>query len=237
MKRTHVVIAVPTYDGTVHLATMKAIIQDTLEMLKLPGWQVSFQELVGSADIYDARAKICHEFLQSQGTHLMFVDSDVAWKPGSIPRLVRHGVDVVAAVYPRRTEPMSYNLQYASADNKLAMSDKGLCEVAGVSAGFMCITRSALERMAEAYRDDPIAGLAIRSAGEYVCCFDPYRFKDEPKRKLGEDYAFCQRWRDIGGKIWIDVNMPMAHIGQKIYAANLGDHLRLASQADVSSAA
>jgi hypothetical protein len=219
------------------MATMKAIIGDTLEMMMLPGWKVSFQEVVGSADIYDARARLCHEFLQSNGTHLMFIDSDVAWKPGSIPRLVKHGVDVVAAVYPRRTEPFSYNLQYANNGDRLEMHPNGLCEVAGVSAGFMCISRVALQKMADAYRDDPVAGLAVRSAGEYVCCFDPYRMKDDPKRKLGEDYAFCQRWRDLGGKIWIDVNMPMAHIGQKVYAANLGEHLKRAEQSDVSSAA
>jgi hypothetical protein len=237
MKKPHVAIAVPTYDGTVYLATMKAIIQDTLEMLKLPGWRVSFQEVAGSADIYYARARLCHEFLETDGTHLMFVDSDVAWKPGSIPRLVKHGVDMVAAVYPRRTEPFSYNLQYASADNKLDMHSNGLCEVAGVSAGFMCISRNCLQKMTDAYRNDPIAGLANGPRGEQVSFFDPYRFKDDPKRKLGEDYAFCQRWRDLGGKVWIDVNMPMAHIGQKIYAANLGDHLKRAEQVDVSSAA
>lgn len=225
MSKPCVIIAIPTYDGTVFLHTLKAIIRDTTMMMSL-GWSFSILEVIGSADIYDARARIVHDFLKTEGTHLMFVDSDVAWEGGGIPRLVQHQVDMVAAVYPRRTEPFSYNLQYMNDGNKLEFDGKGLAQVAGVSAGFMCIRRSALELMTRKYADDPIAGLAERAGGIYPALFDPYRFKDNPTRKLGEDYSFCQRWLDIGGKLYIDVAIGMVHIGQKAYAARLGDHLK-----------
>ena len=30
---------------------------------------------------------------------------------------------------------------------------------------------------------------------------------------LSEDYAFCRRWRKIGGKIWLDTESRLVHIG------------------------
>ena len=40
---------------------------------------------------------------------------------------------------------------------------------------------------------------------------------------LSEDYAFCQRWRDLGGKVFLDASIAMAHIGTKAFEGRLGD--------------
>ena len=43
---------------------------------------------------------------------------------------------------------------------------------------------------------------------------------DEESRYISEDYTFCQRWRDIGGKIQIDVSVPLNHIGHYAFNGN-----------------
>jgi len=30
---------------------------------------------------------------------------------------------------------------------------------------------------------------------------------------LSEDYTFCQRWRKLGGKVWLDMRSPLKHVG------------------------
>jgi hypothetical protein len=30
---------------------------------------------------------------------------------------------------------------------------------------------------------------------------------------LSEDYTFCKRWRALGGKIWLDTESTLSHIG------------------------
>ena len=30
---------------------------------------------------------------------------------------------------------------------------------------------------------------------------------------LSEDYAFCRRWRDLGGEIWLDAQGSLTHSG------------------------
>jgi hypothetical protein len=58
-----------------------------------------------------------------------------------------------------------------------------------------------------------------------VRLFDPLWWTDDEgqQRTLSEDYAFCQRWRDIGGKVYLDVNIPMGHVGPKMYHGCLGE--------------
>ena len=45
-------------------------------------------------------------------------------------------------------------------------------------------------------------------------------------RYLSEDYALCRRWRDIGGKVFVDLDTPLQHLGQMAYHGNLFESLR-----------
>jgi hypothetical protein len=46
------------------------------------------------------------------------------------------------------------------------------------------------------------------------------------KHKMGEDYAFCKRWTDMGGKVWIDPEIKMGHVGYKTFNGHIGDWLK-----------
>ena len=43
----------------------------------------------------------------------------------------------------------------------------------------------------------------------FDCMVDP-----DSGRYLSEDYAFCRRWIDIGGKVWVDLQCKLQHLGQ-----------------------
>jgi hypothetical protein len=32
---------------------------------------------------------------------------------------------------------------------------------------------------------------------------------------LSEDYAFCHRWRSLGGKLWLDTQSRLTHVGPR----------------------
>jgi len=219
-KERRVWIAIPAHSGQVHIGTMRSILTD-FHALMVRGDKVSFLDECGNAYIDDARALMVAKFLDSDGTDLVFADSDVIWEAGTIPKLVDHDVDFVAAVYPHRKDPITWPISWDQSKAELT-GVNGLLEVWGVPFGCCRVSRAMLEKMVDIY-----------STTEFVCepapnhkawaLFGEYR---TGKLKLGEDYAFCNRWRDIGGKIYIDPDVKMGHVGFKTFTGNIGEWLK-----------
>lgn len=220
-------LAVPTYTGQVTAATFKSLVHDMAHLLVRGFAVVPFFD-IGHADIYMLRAHIAMSFLADpDATDLIMIDSDVAWDSFGLLKLLEHDVDIVAGAYPKREDPITFMYRSEITLNpqthlpqKAIHGDPetGLCEVWGCPGGFMRIRRHVIEKMVDHYRDELTALDPYMPDGKCVRLFDPYWFTDDEgrRRALSEDYAFCQRWRDLGGKIYLDVNIPMAHVGPKV---------------------
>lgn len=223
-KRKVVWIALPAYTGVVHIATMRSLMADIMA-LGARGDAVRLYDEIGSALLADTRSQMVADFLAGDGTHLVFVDWDVCWdrRAGGMDRLVDHGVDCVAGMYPMRKEPIQFNLRAEQEDGKglYVNRQNGLIEVWGVSAGFLCCSRKMLQQMTDHYRDQLSFDHPKVKGKAAVGLFDPYVVPGT-RRKLGEDYAFCQRWRDMGGQVWVDAQISMGHIGSKTYVGEFG---------------
>lgn len=217
----HVMVAIPAYTGTIHLGTMRSLFTDLLS-LQARGDQWTLHDECGNALIADARALIVAQFLASEADTLVFIDSDVCWEAGSLLKLLDYPVDMVAGIYPQRKDPISFCVKWQNKPQLIADKDTGLLEVDGVPAGFMKLSRKQLESMVEQYPDTEfyVENAPNKKAWALFC---DYRIG---KHKMGEDYAFCRRWTDMGGKIWIDPEIKMGHIGYKTFPGHLGDWLR-----------
>lgn len=217
-------LAIPCYGGTLHVSTVRSLTHDMLGLI-MRGDAVQMFTEVGHADIYTARSQIVSHFLNdSDATDLVMIDSDVSWGPQSLLHLLDHPVDFVGGSYPKRELPLTFLVR--SGDGPLmADTGSGLAEVWGLPGGFVKMSRSMLEKMTAHYGPEMTCLDRAVPGGRTVRLFDPYWWTDEKgeKRVLSEDYAFCQRWRDIGGKVYLDVTIPMGHIGQYEYAGTLGE--------------
>lgn len=215
----NVMIAIPAYTGQIHLGTMRSLFTDLLA-LQARGDSFTLHDECGNALIADARALIVSQFLESDCDTLVFIDSDVCWEQGALLRLIDHPVDMVAGIYPQRRDPINYCVKWL--DKPELQAENGLLEVSGVPAGFMKLTRSQLVKMIEQYPDSEFY---VEVAKDHRCwaLFADYRIG---KHKMGEDYSFCKRWTDMGGKVWIDPEIKMGHVGYKTFNGHLGDYLR-----------
>lgn len=220
--KRHVWIAIPAYTGTIHMGTMRSVIADMLAFADR-GDKVTIFDESGNAMIGDCRALIVAKFLEGDGTDLVFVDSDVSWEAGALLKLVDQPVDFVAGIYPQRKDPINYCVRWKADKAELwADPETGLLEVEGVPAGFMRLTRAMLERMVAHYPDTAFHCDPAKDQTAWAL-FDPHRIG---RIKFGEDYSFCRRWTDIGGKVWVDPEIRMGHCGNKTFIGSLGDWLR-----------
>lgn len=235
-KRRKIWVALPCYGATVTVLTMKSLIHDMFRIV-MNGDEVYIFDQLGHADIYLLRAQIVSHFLSDpDATDLVMIDNDVGWEAHGLQYLLDHDVDLVAGSYPKRQEPIQFMFRSALDAGEGLVGDPGtgLVEVWGMPGGFMRMRRGMLEKMVAHYKDleqiDPGT-----PSGKTTRIFDPLWFKTEAgNRVLAEDYAFCQRWRDIGGKVYMDASISMAHIGTKAYMGRLGDWIDPAKQAEAA---
>jgi len=221
-QQKHLMLAIPAYTGQVHMGTMRSIIADML-LITDAGHKLTINDDCGNAMIADCRAKICADFLASDCTDLIFIDSDVMWEKGALLKLLLAPVDFVAAVYPQRKDPINFCVRYLPDRKELRWDEEThLLEVDGVPAGCMRLSRAMLEKMIAAYPETEFLceGTPLKKA------WDIFGSYWEGKLKFGEDYSFCQRWRKLGGQIWVDPYIEMGHCGFKTFFGSLGRWLR-----------
>ena len=196
------------------------------------------------------RNKMVMKFLSEEFTHLFWIDSDIAFNPQSVFRLLLADRDIAAGVYPMKNFKWPAEGVPAGTTQKLFedrygeypfnpidhgasrvspyVDDEGFVEVAEAPTGFMAIKRHVFTAMMKQYPElnyvpdgppnHPQAHLHWRF---FDCMVDP-----DSGRYLSEDYAFCRRWRDTGGKIWVDLDCKLMHLGQHLFGGDLAESLR-----------
>jgi hypothetical protein len=163
------------------------------------------------------------QFCASDATDLIFIDSDIGWEVEGLLRLVSHDVPIVAGLYRRKEETVSYTVQFSDPHAVKRNRETGLIEAIRVGAGFLRLQRSAIERMIAGYpglRHSP-----PRASGETKDRYALFDTSLENGEFHGEDYTFCDRWRAIGGKIWADPDIVLRHVGTTTYTGSLRDVL------------
>lgn len=207
-------LAVPTYDDP--SAALSFALARSREALSAVGIGSAILILQGNCHVDDARNSIVRDFLESDCTELVFLDSDVTFEPKDLVQLCSRDCDIVGGVYPYRREG-GENMPVRLMDG--GEVHDGLREVEGLPTGFMKIKRHVLEKMAELrpwYFDKiyPTHLIFNRS--------DP----DEQHTRWGGDLDFCRRWRAMGGQIFADEELRLGHVAKIVIYDSLAAHLR-----------
>lgn len=186
------------------------------------GAKVDWAEFPGCADLALARAKLFGNFLRSDHTHMIFIDSDQGWEPNDVVRLLLTEKDFVGAAGPKKTAKLEFATNNIDDESNLIPHEqdpKGLVSCTEVGMAFMLISKYCANMMADSYPD-----LAFNGDGGVTehALFDSFAVGTAPKRRrLSEDFAFCHRWRKIGGKIWLLPDVHLTHAGRAVWEGAL----------------
>lgn len=226
-------VATPCFGGMVTQRYMISAMR-LLQWADRGGHRVSLELLGYDSLITRGRNTLLAKFLDSgTATHLMFIDADIGFDPGQVVRMLEFDHDVVAGLYPLKAIDWEAGararVQAGESEETAPLRYVGVpCEgmemeredgfITGrfAGAGFLLIKRPALLAMTAAYShtrylQSHTQAVPDSSANLYAL-FDPM-IEPDTGNYLSEDYAFCRRWRDIGGRIWLDTKGRLTHVG------------------------
>ena len=211
-------IATPCFGAQVSCNYTKSLIQ-TIELLKRENIEMQIKFLPNQI-VTRARNLLACEFLNSDCTHLFFIDADIEWNPIDVLKLIQHKKEICVGLYANKAYIHNENpdifkrIQYSSTfytDEYNKMSSDHLMEIKHGATGFMMIERKVFDTIKNKTEEFSYNGIPMR---DYFPC------KVVNNDYLTEDYAFCQFWREAGGKIWADLSICLNHEGWHSYSGN-----------------
>lgn len=166
------------------------------------GWLHELVYEIGCPYVSAARATMLRKALDAKATVIVFIDHDVSWDPRDLLALIETEGDVVAGTYRfKKDGPDEYMGALADSEYPIVRAD-GCVKMAWTPAGFLKVTRAAVNRIIEAY---PELCYGERCAPSV----DLFQHGADKNVWWGEDAAFGRRWNDCGGELWL---IPMLNI-------------------------
>jgi hypothetical protein len=215
IRKSRVHICMPCYGGQLTESTFMSFIKwaNTARQLGIE-WTV--ETMTNESLISRARNTLVAKFLNStQSTHLMFIDADIGWEPWHLLALINHDVDVVGGLYPMKTMPVKWcvnGIPGAKEDDP-----SGLIEVTKTGTGFMLIKREVFEKSnqhpaVKSFAND--IGLPVE-LNQYMKTYFDTTVREN--RYYSEDWTFCENWRDLGGRVFVDRRVLLRHTGTYVF--------------------
>ena len=215
LKTTRVHICMPCYGGQLTESTFMSYIKwgNTARQL---GIDWTMETLTNESLISRARNTLTAKFLNNKdSTHLLFVDADIGFEPWHILVLLNRQVDVIGGLYPMKSMPIKWCVNGFDGAEEGADS---LQEVSKTGTGFMLIKRDVFEKLNAHPATKPFIndiGLP-EELNPYMKTYFDTAVREN--RYYSEDWTFCENWRDLGGRIWVDKRVLLRHTGTYTFA-------------------
>jgi hypothetical protein len=240
MASANVVIATPCYGGLMTHVYVNSLLR-LMGYAGSRGIRLGLFTAAHDSLVTRSRNTLLRNFLEATAaTHLMFIDADIGFEPEAVERLLAFDEEIVAGMYPvKAIDWTKVQASFRPGMNAETLREAGLHFV-GVpcmgtereerggfvtgkyaGTGFMLIKRSAVDKLVAAYPETRYRAMQTFPAMQadaspyynlFDCMIDP-----ETGTYLSEDFTFCHRFRAIGGKVWLDTESRLRHVGSIEY--------------------
>jgi hypothetical protein len=238
-------IATPCYGGQLTEPYFKSILRLVFfcDRNSIP---LHFATIANESLITRARNTLVAFFLNSDCSHLFFIDADIEFNVEDVIKLMVADKDVAVGAYPKKginwdtvkkyveTTPNSSAADIGVAGSEYAINfnftgnnfqvnvQDGLIDLKDAGTGFMMIKRSVIEKMCAAhpelqYNNDINVD---KELDKFTYALFDTIIDGDARRYLSEDYTFCRRWQKMGGQIWLDPSIVLNHYGSYAYRGN-----------------
>jgi hypothetical protein len=262
LKKRKLFVATPMYGGMCAGMFTKSC-ADLSAICTQYGIPLQFYFLFNESLITRARNYCCDEFMRSGADHMMFIDSDIGFNPQDIIAMMAlqsqdEKYEIIGGPYPKKCiswEKIKLAVDKGLADENpnnlekyvgdFVFNPKGgqqsipisePCEVLEIGTGFMMITKAAMQKFYDTYKDqysykpDHVRTEHFDGSREILQFFQA-EIDPVSKRYLSEDYWFCQKAQSAGIKTWFCPWMKLQHVGSYIFGGSLADLAQIGAAA------
>jgi len=158
----------------------------------------------------DGNANIATQtFLESGYDEMVIFDVDVLFTPQQVQWLLSHDQGIVCGIVPKKKPGLEYSIIPLESNPKPFGGLEDLCEVQVACRGCMRIQRKVFE------------GLKNHPKVTQYKCLETGRMSWEFWRNIAggtsDDFEFCRRYREMGGKVYVDRRVTLRHAGNVNY--------------------
>jgi len=212
-KKRKVMIGSPSYDGNINVWYANSLMQtiklaESLDIEIIPIW-ISFDAL-----IQRARNDTIAIAIEQDVDDLIWIDTDIEWKPEWFFKLLDYPVDVVGGTYPKKGDNEMYVVNLGNY-NGHRDPITGLIQVAGLGTGFLRFSKKACKWLWEnspPYNEPEKGNSHKRWIFEVVI---------KNADLISEDIWVCKRLTEEAGiSVYLDPTITCNHVGGKKYTGD-----------------
>lgn len=193
-----------------------------------------------------SRSILTSEFLKTDADVMVIIDEDIVWDdPADFWKIVEgcrdtHGI-YGGAYVTRSTQPHLSSRVYPGTEYAFAQGPvRRPVEIQYLATGFFAVHRDVVEKMRGARFEDADGGhlmaeVTLGADRPFYPFFSPFTVEeaDGQRHYLSEDWAFCNRARQLGSPVHMDQSIVLKHMGLYPYTVkdllNPGDAFEMRS--------
>jgi len=240
-KKTQVMIATPMYGGLCNGSYTLGLLT-AVGVFSRNGIGMQYAHMANESLITRARNSLAKDFLESECTHLMFIDADIGFNPQDIVRMLHADKDIICGIYPKKeinwievtkavhagVPPQELHKHTGAFVVNLIDNEKVLegdrytpMEIANGGTGFMLIKREVFDGLigkVPVYNNDVFSAVETDRRLQPINEFFATSVTDDgDSRLLSEDYHFCKIARQADFKVWAAPWAELSHTGTYIF--------------------
>jgi hypothetical protein len=222
-----IMIGLPAYDFKVSVKLAIALAQFCVEAPS-HGVDIQICNISGCSVVSRVRNLIVKDFMASECTDLMFIDSDITFDPKDIFRLMAWNIDpkkgIVGGIPVARKKGSIYiSTLDQDKDGGIYMNAYGLVKAKRIATAFMLIRRDVIQTLIDNHPEWQYHDDRVENGHPDKFCYSVFDFQSKPDGYVGEDYTFCDRAAEHGYEVWIDPTIKLGHLGMTEFAGSFGE--------------
>ena len=188
-------------------------------------------------------------FLDSDCTHMLFIDSDISFNYKMVEKMLNYDKEITLVPYPvkswdddkvrkeiqkgntLRTRLLGNQYTIAVSDPKNVRIENGFIELERGPTGCMLIKREVFDKLGKEYPEFTIQQKTLID-GKLVTRTNMFNYFDTywdktTKTYMGEDFFFCKLAKHAGVKMYALIDEYIEHYGEFAYTGRLLDELKI----------